>query len=175
MIEYRAAPGELETTGNKLAGYAARFNSPAALGDFEEMVARGAFRASLKSKVPVPLLVGHDQARAVARTPRTLRLTEDGQGLAFEADLPDTQEARDLRTLIAEGVLDGMSFGFQAIKEKWEGARRTLQEIRLLEVSVVAVPAYADTTIALRSRPAGDPLWIRRRRLILLEHERHLV
>jgi len=173
VIEYRAAPGDLEAAGNKLGGYAARFNSPAALGDFEEVIAKGAFRTSLRSKVPVPLLVGHDQARAVARTPRTLRLVEDGDGLAFEADLPDTQEARDLRTLISEGVLDGMSFGFQTVKEKWEGARRTLQEVRLLEVSVVAVPAYADTTVALRSRPAcTDPLWVRRRRLFLFEHER---
>lgn len=156
MIEYRAAEGDMETVGNRLVGYAARFDTPAVLGEFEEVIARGAFRKSLRAKTPVPLLIGHDQGRAVARTPRTLRLAEDGDGLTFEADLVDTQEARDLRTYIAEGVLDGMSFGFQTVAEKWENTRRTLMEVRLLEVSVVAVPAYPDTSVALRRMPHPD-------------------
>lgn len=172
MIEYRAVEGVgTAITGNKLAGYAARFGVPAELGEYEEVIQRGAFKASLKSKTPVPLLVGHDQARAIARSPRTMRLSEDGEGLYFDAELPDTQEARDLRTLIDGGVLDGMSFGFLTTKESWHGVRRTLHEVRLVEISVVAVPAYPDTSVALRNRQIAnrDPLWAYRKRLVLHE------
>ena len=46
-----------------------------------------------------------------------------------------------------------MSFGFRAVKEAWEGERRTLQDVELIEVSIVqSWPAYTDTTVALRNR-----------------------
>jgi exonuclease VII small subunit len=40
-----------------------------------------------------------------------------------------------------------MSFGFNVIKDKWNGSgdERTLESVRLFEVSVVAFPAYAAT------------------------------
>ncbi len=47
-----------------------------------------------------------------------------------------------------------MSFGFSTVRDSWsdDGAERTLDEVRLHEVSVVtAVPAYPQTTASVRN------------------------
>ena len=165
-LEYRALDGEIEATGKKLAGWAARYDTPARLDQFEEIIRRGAFRKSLRAQTqPIPLLVGHRPDRVVARTPRSLRLSDAGEGVEFEADLPDTAEARDLRTLIDAGVLDGMSVGFRVTDEEWKGNTRQVRAADLFEISVVAVPAYPDATVALRHRPRPTDLSVYRYRL----------
>jgi len=53
-----------------------------------------------------------------------------------------------------------MSFGFHVPKggDSWSGDRRELRAIDLREISVVlAWPAYPDTMIAVRNRPAEAP------------------
>jgi hypothetical protein len=80
----------------------------------------------------------------------TLRLYEDSQGLRVEAQLPDTQAGRDARTLIQRGDVTGFSFGFTVPQggDSWnaDGSERTLESIRLFEVSTgVAFPAYPTT------------------------------
>ena len=49
-----------------------------------------------------------------------------------------------------------MSFAFKTIADEWRENEdntetRTLKEVQLYEVSPVTFPAYADTTVALRS------------------------
>ena len=145
--------------GRKLAGYAAVFNSPAQIGTFQETIAPGAFAASLADPaIDVLALVDHDPSALLGRTSSgTLRLAEDTRGLAFEVDLPDTTLAADLLALAARSDLGGMSFGFNVVRDAWPTPdRRILQAVDLVEISVVrAFPAYADTTVAARSRDAG--------------------
>lgn len=149
-LEVRAA-----TTGRTIAGYAAVFNSTADIGDsFREVIAPGAFSGSLNADVRA--LIDHDSGRVIGRTTAgTLRLREDANGLAVEIDLPDTTDGRDLATLIERGDVSGMSFGFVVTKQMWDETgptpTRTIQAVDLREVSVVAFPAYDDTSIALRS------------------------
>jgi phage head maturation protease len=77
--------------------------------------------------------------------------------------LPDTQEGRDTATLVKGGELSGMSIGFRTITDEWatvnEEQVRTLREVDLFDVSVVAFPAYPDTTIAKRSLAAVQAGW----------------
>jgi len=80
----------------------------------------------------------------------TLTLTEDERGLRVSAVLPDTQAGRDAKVLISRGDVTGFSFGFTVPKggDTWneDGSERTLNSIRLLEVSTgVAFPAYTST------------------------------
>lgn len=141
--------------GRTIGGYAAVFNSKAEIGaSFHEVIKPGAFRAATSQDVRA--LIDHDSGRVIGRsTSGTLRLTEDDVGLAVEIDLPDTQDGRDLATLIERGDVSGMSFGFVVTKQTWddttEPPSRTIEEVDLREVSVVAFPAYDDTSIALRS------------------------
>ncbi len=149
---------ETRADGDRMTvvGYAAIFGEEADIaGIYREVIARGAFSRSLRT-ADVRALFGHDSARLLGRSSSgTLKVFEDAKGLAVEIDLPDTTDGRDVRALIARGDISGMSFGFNAVKEDWdfsaEPPLRTLIDLDLIEVSIVSVPAYAGTSIALRS------------------------
>ena len=141
-----------------LEGYASVFNVATDLGRFSETIERGAFSRAISEEHDVRALVDHDSGRVLGRTKNgTLELREDKRGLFSRIHLPDTQEARDLATLIKRGDLDGMSFGFTVERDRWEKQEdrqmRFIEDVNLFEVSVVAFPAYEDTEVALRAMP----------------------
>jgi len=148
-VEVRAAQN-----GRTIGGYAAVFNSTADIGgSFREVIAPGAFASAMSADVRA--LIDHDSGRVIGRTTAgTLRLSEDATGLAVEIDLPDTTDGRDLAVLMERGDVSGMSFGFIVTKQTWDETgpipTRTIEAVDLREVSVVAFPAYDDTSIALR-------------------------
>lgn len=173
-LERRAAALEVRASdGGRLVGYAATFGTEARIGDMREIIAPGAFRGSLSgpSAGDVLALADHDPAKVLGRTRAgTLRLSEDERGLAFELDLPDTQPAADLLALAKRGDLGGMSFGFRVPKggDEWQGNRRTLRSVNLLEISVVSAwPAYPGTSVNLRAWTGApeSPLMARLRAL----------
>jgi HK97 family phage prohead protease len=143
----------------RLSGYAAVFNDASVPLPFRERIAPGAFRKTLSETPDVRLLINHE-GLPLARTKNdTLTLTEDEVGLRFDAELPDTSEARDLWTLIQRGDVDQMSFAFRVIRQKWNADRteRTLTEVSLSDgdVSVVTYPAYPTTTVEAREHLAN--------------------
>lgn len=159
-VERRAASG-VTASGRKLTGYVAKWDNETRIGSFAEVIRRGAFRASLESGVDILALADHDETKVLGRTRTgTLELREDAEGLAFALALPDTQAGRDLIALAERGDLGGCSFGFTVTPdgERWEGNRRELRSVNLLEVSIVqSWPAYANTEVNLRSRqPVGS-------------------
>ena len=137
-------------------GYAAVFNSDSEPLPFIETIAPGAFARSLKSRNDVRMYVNHDDNMVLAsRRSGTLVLEEDSRGLKVTATMPDTSYARDLVTLMRDGIVDSMSFGFSVPRGGDEysadGMQRRLNEVRLHEVSVVTgVPAYAATSAMVR-------------------------
>ena len=138
----------------RLSGYAAVFNEDSVPLPFLERIAPGAFRKTLTETPDVRLLINHE-GLPLARTKNgTLRLTEDEAGLYMDADLPDTQAARDLYTLVERGDVDQMSFAFRVIRQKWseDRSRRVLTELSLSDgdVSVVTYPAYPTTSVEAR-------------------------
>lgn len=154
-IEAKAADGR-----RTLAGYAVVFNSEARIGDwFNERIAPGAFDRALATDADVRALIDHNSGRVIGRTKSgTLRLAVDERGLKVEIDVPDTADGRDLMVLVERGDISGMSFGFRVTKQEWDESGdtplRTIQSVDLYEVSVVAFPAYNDTSIAMRSLEA---------------------
>ena len=161
MLEFRSTGG-LSSNGKKLSGYAAIFNSEADLGGFVEVVRNGAFRKSLEGGTNIRALY-HHQGDALLGTTRggTLKLKEDANGLTFELALPDTTHGRDLAILVDRGDVAGCSFGFRVRDggDRWEqrGGQlvRELLDVDLVEITLTADPAYQDTTVAMRSRPAA--------------------
>ncbi len=167
-LELRAAPG------NRLEGYAARFNSPALIGGaFTESITVGAFRSTLlRPDCDVLALVDHDMGKLLARTASgTLRLAEDGRGLRFDLDTPDTQLGRDTLTMVQRGDIRGMSFGFRVTDEAWPARdRRELRSVELVEISVIhSHPAYPSTEISARARAVCTALDEARRRRRFME------
>lgn len=159
-IELRQSPNGSDSPG-VLVGYAAVFNSLSQnLGGFVEIISPGAFGESIKT-ADVRALDSHRDAATsvIGRTSAgTLRLSEDSTGLRVEIDLPDTTAGRDLAVSVSRGDVDGMSFGFFLSGpdgDSWDlkapVAVRTLLSVILVEVSIVAWPAYADTSVAMRS------------------------
>ncbi|MBB4272781.1 HK97 family phage prohead protease [Rhizobium mongolense] len=162
-IEKRASGLGVEVRADSdkrtLVGYAAKFDRLASIGGyFDEKIAAGAFTDAIKGDIRA--LVDHDPGRVIGRTKSgTLRLREDGVGLAVEIDIPNTSDGNDLWELVSRQDISGMSFGFRVTKETWDetGATpvRTIEKLELHEVSAVAWPAYEDTTIGLRSLDAA--------------------
>ncbi|WP_456273623.1 HK97 family phage prohead protease [Bacillus sp. AK031] len=142
----------------KVSGYAAVFNSRTSIGDyFDEIISPGAFSKSI-SNGDVRALYNHNWDKVLGRTKSgTLRLSEDERGLKFEVDLPDTTAGRDLEISMDRGDIDQCSFGFYVTDESWnyneEPAVRTINEVELYEITILALPAYEDTEAHLvRSR-----------------------
>jgi HK97 family phage prohead protease len=138
--------------GMHLEGYAALFNSRSQnLGGFTEVIAPGAFRASLKSRNDIKLLWNHDTGAVLASTrSSTLSLTEDDKGLRISATLPNTTLGRDVRELVSKRIVTGFSFGFTMPArggDEWnsDGTERILKSVRLIETSLTAFPAYEGT------------------------------
>ncbi|MGG0156663.1 HK97 family phage prohead protease [Bacillus velezensis] len=141
----------------QITGYSAVFNSPANIGDmFTEVIAPGAFTKALSNQSDVRALFNHNWDYVLGRTRSgTLTLEEDDKGLKFSVTPPSTSWASDLQRSMARGDINQCSFGFNVVKEDWnydtEPATRTIQEVELFEISVVAFPAYEDTEAILRS------------------------
>jgi HK97 family phage prohead protease len=165
----------------RVQGYAATYDQLSnpiqgnGKGSFRERIAKGAFKRILRTNPDVVLLFNHDTNQVLGRTTSgTLRLREDDNGLAFDADLPDTTAGRDVYKSIERGDLNGCSFAFQLGErmEDWEeeeiedeedkGIRgklkrmakcivRTIRDFsNLYDVSIVTNPAYPGTTVDAR-------------------------
>jgi hypothetical protein len=154
-IELRAAGAELRATGRKLQGYAATFATPAQIGGTTETIRAGAFAATLRDpRHDVLALMDHRHDKVLARTSNaSLRLSEDGRGLAFDFDVPNTTVGADALAMVESRLAGGMSFGFRVLDEAWPAAdTRELRAVELVEISLVSAwPAYGQTTVTARS------------------------
>jgi HK97 family phage prohead protease len=166
-IEVREAPAE--QAGSVIRGYAALYNTPVTIGgEFIEQIAPGAFTRTI-SNGDVLALLSHDWGRVLGRqSAGSLRLKDTPLGLAFELDAdattPSGQEA--LGTVRSRAV-KGCSFGFRVLWDDWtdDGAipMRTIREIELHEISLLANPAYESTSAWVSSRASSNSIAARRR------------
>jgi HK97 family phage prohead protease len=127
----------------------------------------GAFSRAIAERQNCRCLLNHDPSIILGSVSNgTLRLNEDSRGLRFEADLPDTQAARDVHTLVKRGDISQCSFSFIPKREKWGKsgtvATRDIEDVDLLDVSAVTYPVYTDTECDSRAMfPEGMPIEVR--------------
>jgi HK97 family phage prohead protease len=156
LVEVRASESDKRTIG----GYAAKFNKPSQnLGGFVEFIAPTAFnRARGNSWPDVLARYNHDDNMLLGTTGAgTLRLGVDNVGLTYEADLPRSRA--DVYELIQRRDVQKSSFAFRVIGEDGDTwglsdqnfPQRTLLSVDLMDVAPVNMPAYPDTTSAVRS------------------------
>lgn len=115
-------------------------------GPYTEVVSAGAFDDTLnRTDLDVPLVLGHDQMRRIARTMNgTLRLSMDDQGLLVEADLdPQDADVAYIAPKLRSGLIDEMSFAFRITSGVWSP---DYSEYRIDQVDIhrgdVAVVGY---------------------------------
>lgn len=127
-----------------LSGVVVPYNTPTTVGTFREQFAPGSLRFD-----DVILNKQHQRGVALARTGGGgLKLADSPTELRAVITLLDTQDGRDVLTLVRRGVLRGLSAEFAAIREEWTGNLRTVREAVLMGIGVVDSPQYAGATIA---------------------------
>lgn len=158
-IELRAeGDGEEAAKKKKLTGYAALFGMMSEeLWGFKEVIMPGAFDRALREGHDVRALVNHDPNQILGRTAsKTLDLAVDSRGLKVEIMPPDTTVGRDTVESVERGDLSQMSFAFRTLTDDWrmqDGELvRELIDLELLDVSVVAYPAYRETEVQVSQR-----------------------
>jgi HK97 family phage prohead protease len=155
-VELRLASDDRRSFG----GYAAKFNTQSKnLGGFVERIDPGFFNKSRGDGWPeVIARYNHDDNMLLGTTAAgTLRLAVDGVGLEYEVDPP--QSRSDVFELVQRGDVVKSSFAFQMFEDDWTAndqgfPLRTLLTGALVDVAPVNIPAYADTSVGLRSLAA---------------------
>lgn len=178
----RADGADGEADGLNFRGYAAVFGEPTVInsweGCFREECAPGSFRKSLKERTPV-FQFDHGTHPMVGSIPlgAMQEAREDDHGVLVDARLHDNWLVQPVRDAIASGAIDGMSFRFDVIRDRWTdpatGKRltdpeeildriyharpadddlllRTLLEVKSREMGPVVFPAYTGTSAEVR-------------------------
>lgn len=159
-VPLRELRAEGEGESRKLTGYAAVFDSETVIGEmFREVIRPGAFAKTLRESDQVALF-DHNTGMPLGRKSRgTLALEENDKGLRVEVVPPANTWGDDVYEAVKRGDVEGMSFAFATVKERWDEGQtregklplREILEARLFEVSFVTFPAYEATEAEARS------------------------
>lgn len=126
----RSEDGGSGNDGFTFTGYGAVFNSPTRIdsweGCFDEQIAPGAFRKSLRERTP-KFQFDHGRHPLIGSVPigAITDIGEDEQGLRVEARLGRhmlidfIREALTPPDLGGTGAIDGMSFRFDVVRDEW--------------------------------------------------------
>lgn len=157
----------------QLVGHAAVFDKPTVIADswygglWEETVARGAFKKTIK-EADIRALWNHDANIVLGRNKAgTLELSEDETGLLVVITPPDNEWGRPVLEAVRRGDVSGMSIAFQVVRDEWTTPDRTKEpkalrkrkilEAKLADVSPVTYPAFPQTDIAARADGETEP------------------
>lgn len=130
-------------------------------GPYDEIVSAGAFADTLaREDLDVPLVLGHDQMRRIARTTNgSLRLEEIDEGLhvlAPDLDPADADVAYIAPKLRAD-LIDEMSFAFRITSGSWSPDyteyRINAVDLHRGDVAIVGYGANPYTSAELRAAP----------------------
>lgn len=162
QMEARAGSTE---THSHFIGLASAYETPYEMYDFfgpyTEIVTAGAGAGSLaRADLDVPLVLGHDSMRRIARTSTgTLQLSEDDGGLRVEAPELDMND-RDVSYIVPKiraGLIDEMSFMFRITRGHWSPDyteyRIDEYDIHRGDVAIVGFGANPYTVSDLRAAP----------------------
>ena len=160
-IEIKLASDDFDAKTGEFAGYGAIFGNIDSYGD---VIAKGAFKGTLREweergKYP-PMLLQHGGGGFMSSADDMLpvgqwtEMEENSKGLKVRGKLfaLSTERGQYIYEGMKSGALDGLSIGFRTKKftmgTKPSEARRTLEEIDLMEVSIVTFPAHGKARVS---------------------------
>jgi HK97 family phage prohead protease len=146
-IEFVAVPVTLDAAAGEdsprtITGVAVPWDTPAVVsGGQKVQFLRGAFDVNQK---PAKLIENHDmsQLRGVVS-----ELVDDESGLLFTAKFAKTTASDQAIELVKAGAYDSVSVGAVPTKFKYKGDTMIVSKANLLELSLVAIPAFSDAVI----------------------------
>lgn len=142
-IEFKFA--ELTDEG-QFVGYGSTFGN---VDSYDDTVAPGAFKRTLaehrKAGTMPALLFGHDTNKPVGKW---LSIEEDAHGLRVKGQIiRELSWGKDAYVMLKNEVVKGLSIGYQTVKSIKQNGLRVLQDVNLLEISIVAMPADASALV----------------------------
>lgn len=161
-LDFEIRAEQNEQHGNFITGRPIVYDARTNIGAWDEIIDRGALdETDLKD---VRFLVNHNVdmiplARSRnnnANSTMQMSVDENGMEIRVDLDIENNAEARSLYSAVNRGDITGMSFMFSVDGDKWDDAdsdhpTRHIRSIkRVLEVSAVTFPAYAQTSIQTR-------------------------
>jgi len=129
--EFKFVMDSMNEEKGDFTGYASIFGVVDSYGD---MVLPGAFKKTIREKKEWPMLWTHDVREPIG----VITGEENEKGLRVAGHLNcDVQRGREVRSLMAQRAVNGLSIGFVTVKEGVDddSKARTLKEINLWEIS----------------------------------------
>ena len=153
-----------------LEGRAVPYDTWADVGWYLEEHRYGSLHYTTAANRNLPLHLWHDSRSWPIG--HSVNWRHQGDGLYGTWELNDRPEAQEAARLARSGELGYLSIGFSPIRSQWDMAevwdpdlgpeymdKVTRLESRLLEVSIVSTPAFADATVTnVRSDPYAKRL-----------------
>lgn len=132
-------------------------------GRFKERIDAGAVTKTIEERGDkIKVLFNHGFDPQIGEKPLGKPSIQDirDDALHVEVPLAATSYNDDITALLEADALDGMSFRFGVIADKWDNLEaedgsmpeRTITELRLYEYGPVTFPAYEATSVGVRSR-----------------------
>ena len=160
---FRSLGGAI-SDGRKVFGTAIVFNSWSEdLGGFRELIKPDALTQEILDKSDIIACLNHNQEDYMMARSRngqgSLKLMLNEKGLDFEFDAPQTAKGDEVLEYISRGDINACSFCFTLPSEggcRWykdengELRREILKFDRIYDISIVARPAYAETSCSSR-------------------------
>lgn len=191
-LDFEVRAEQNEERGSFITGRPIVYDARTDIGPWDEIIDKGALdNTDLKD---VRFLVNHNvDMIPLARSRNnnansTMQMSVDEEGMEIRVDL-DTEnntDAKSLYSAVSRGDISGMSFMFSVDEDRWEDVdtdhptRHIISIRRVLEVSAVTFPAYAQTTIQTRGLSdaldsAKESLESERRRLREVERKKQKI
>ena len=161
-LDFEVRAEQNEQHGHFISGRPIVYDARTDVGLWDEIIDRGALdETDLKD---VRFLINHNVdmiplARSRnnnANSTMQMSVDENGMAIRVDLDIENNADARSLYSAVNRGDITGMSFMFSVDKDTWDEAdsdhpTRHIRSIRrVLEVSAVTFPAYAQTSIQTR-------------------------
>lgn len=145
-MNFKSLPWEVKADIDKrtFEGYASNFGNIDLHGD---IIVQGAFTKTINERMPkkaIKLLWQHFDPLGMPQV-----LEEDSKGLYVKGAISKTTLGNEALVLMKDGVVDGMSIGFDIIKDEWDPDHniRYLKELKLYEVSIVTWGANPEAMV----------------------------
>jgi HK97 family phage prohead protease len=153
---------EVDGSGRTIFGTVVPYGEVATVNDgagpYRESFEPGSFTRSIdQAGKKIPLYPQHNRRELPIARGADWQDTPNGLDGAFP--IPRTRAGDDVLVLVEEGIVDSFSVGFRGIKARTDQGVTVRTEAALLEVSLVAQPAYAGASIGgVRSADLTDDL-----------------
>lgn len=196
-FDFVVQASESEEHGHSLTGRAIVFDQPADLfspriGNYQEFIDRDALQNT--DMRDVRFLINHNTNMVpLARSRRNnenstmqMVVTDGGLDIRVDLDVENNADARSLYSAVNRGDISGMSFRMIVDEDRWDDVnpdmpvRHVMSISKILEVSAVTFPAYAQTSISTRGLSdaldsAADSLESERARLAEIERRKQKI